>query len=102
MAKTEDSREQQDKTGELPEQRQQQEQAKQEQAEQPATRKPNRPADNVPDPAPKITVLGFMDGQIAIRLGWRHGMSVVSQSRFRFLRDDLAMSVEDNQDDYLF
>lgn len=93
MAKTEDPREEQEQVEEeqgLPEQRQEQKP------------KPNRPADNQPDPAPKITVLGFMDGQIAIRLGWRHGMSVVSQSRFRFLRDDLAMNVEDNQDDYLF
>lgn len=87
MAKTEDPREQEQQEGQLPEQR---------------SAKLTRAADTQPDPKPKITVLGFMDGQIAIRLGWRHGMSVVSQSRFRFLRDDLDMEVIDNADDYLF
>lgn len=95
MAKIEDPQER-GKVEDLPEQRQ----GQQEEQEERSTR-PSRPVEK-PDPAPKITVLGFMDGQIAIRLGWRHGMSVVSQSRFRFLRDDLGMEVIDNQDDYLF
>lgn len=54
------------------------------------------------DPAPKVTVLGYMDGNLALRLGWKHGMQIVSNSRFKFMRDDLGMDVTDNTDDYLF
>lgn len=54
------------------------------------------------DPKPKIIVLGHMDGQVAARLGWRHGLSVISNSRFRFLKEELDFDVTDNRDDYLF
>lgn len=53
-------------------------------------------------PAPKVTVLGYMDSQIAVRLGWKPGMLAISQSRFRFLRDDLGMDVTDDPAHYLF
>lgn len=54
------------------------------------------------DHAPKLTVIGIMDTQIAIRLAWRTGMVAISQSRFRFLRDDLGMEVTDDPEHYLF
>lgn len=53
-------------------------------------------------PVPTVTVLGYMDSQIAIRLSWKSGMVAISQSRFRFLRDDLGLEVLDNQENYLF
>jgi hypothetical protein len=54
------------------------------------------------DPLPRIKVLGRMEGQIAVQLGWRKGMVAISNSRFRFLRDDLGMNIRDNPDEYLF
>lgn len=54
------------------------------------------------DPAPSVTVLGIMDGNIAVRLGWKHGMHIVSNSRFKFMREDLEMNVVDDPEEYLF
>jgi hypothetical protein len=54
------------------------------------------------DPAPRLTVIGRTENQIALRLGWRPGMVTVSQSRFRFMRDDLGMNVTDEPENYLF
>jgi len=54
------------------------------------------------DDAPVVKVLGYMDGSIAVRLGWKHGMHVVSNSRFKFMREDLDMNILDDPDDYLF
>lgn len=54
------------------------------------------------DSVPKVTVLGHMNGNIALRLGWRHGMHVVSNSRFKFMREDLEMDITDDPEDYLF
>ena len=54
------------------------------------------------DDVPTVTVLGYMDGNIALRLGWKHGMHVVSNSRFKFMREDLEMKILDNPDEYLF
>jgi hypothetical protein len=54
------------------------------------------------DPTPRVTVIGRMDGQIAVRLGWRKGMVAISLSRFRFLREDLGLDIYDSPEDYLF
>lgn len=54
------------------------------------------------DDAPTVIVLGLMDGNIAIKLGWRPGMRVVSNSRFKFMREELEMNIVDNPDEYLF
>lgn len=54
------------------------------------------------DPVPQVTVLGHMDGNIAIRLGWQHGMRVVSNSRFKFMREELEMDITDDPEEYLF
>lgn len=54
------------------------------------------------DDAPTVKVLGYMDGSIAVRLGWKHGMHVISNSRFKFMREDLDMNIVDEPDDYLF
>jgi hypothetical protein len=54
------------------------------------------------DPVPNVTVLGYMDGNIALRLGWRTGMRVVSNSRFKFMREELEMNIIDDPDEYLF
>jgi len=54
------------------------------------------------DDAPVVKVLGYMDGSIAVRLGWKHGMHVISNSRFKFMREDLDMNILDDPDDYLF
>lgn len=54
------------------------------------------------DDAPTVKVLGYMDGSIAVRLGWKHGMHVISNSRFKFMREDLDMNIIDEPDDYLF
>jgi hypothetical protein len=54
------------------------------------------------DPVPSVHVLGTMDGNIAVRLGWKHGMHVISNSRFKFMREELEMEITDNPDDYLF
>jgi hypothetical protein len=51
---------------------------------------------------PVVTVLGHMDGSVALRLGWKHGLHIVSNSRFRFMKEDLSMDVTDNKEDYLF
>jgi len=52
--------------------------------------------------APKVTVLGYMNGNIALRLHWKHGMHVVSNSRFKFMREELEMAITDDPDEYLF
>jgi hypothetical protein len=52
--------------------------------------------------APTVRVIGYMDSQVAVRLGWRQGMVAVSQSRFKFMRDELQMDVQDEPKDYLF
>lgn len=54
------------------------------------------------DPAPKATVLGPMDGSVAVQLGWLHGIRVISSQRFRFIKDDLGFEVRDDPEDYLF
>lgn len=54
------------------------------------------------DAPPNIYVLGHMEGNIAVRLGWRHGMHVVSNSRFKFLKQDLGANVVDDESKYLF
>lgn len=51
---------------------------------------------------PKLTVLGELNGGVAIQLGWQHGLFTISQSRLRFLRDELGTEVTDNKRDYLF
>jgi hypothetical protein len=54
------------------------------------------------DPPPEITVLGIMDGNLAIRLHWKHGMHVISNSRFKFMREDLEVKINDDPENYLF
>lgn len=54
------------------------------------------------DPVPAVTVLGHMDGNIAVRLGWKHGMHVFSNSRFKFMREELEMNITDDPEEYLF
>ena len=54
------------------------------------------------DEPPEITVLGIMDGNLAIRLHWKHGMHVISNSRFKFMRDDLEVKINDDPENYLF
>jgi hypothetical protein len=54
------------------------------------------------DEAPVVTVLGIMDGNMAVRLGWKHGMHVISNQRFKFMKEDLELNVIDNPDEYLF
>jgi hypothetical protein len=63
---------------------------------------PIRRGRNQLDDAPKVTVLGLMDGNIAIRIGWRRGMRVVSNQRFKFMREELEMDITDDPDEYLF
>src|SRR5882757_7976842 len=111
MAKTEDPRQEQEEKQEeqaqagteLPEQRQQQVQPQQPPAQRQNQQQQVHPqAPRVLEPAPRLLVIGYMDSQVALRVGWRAGMLAISQSRFKFLRDELGMEVHDNPDDYLF
>jgi hypothetical protein len=52
--------------------------------------------------APSITVIGYMEKQVAIHRDWKPGMVVISPSRLRFLRDDLGIDVSDDPQNYLF
>ena len=56
------------------------------------------------NPVPCLTVLGHTAGgdQAAVRLGWRRGLITMSNSRLKFLREELEMKVVDNPDEYLF
>lgn len=100
MAKIEDPQER-GKVEDLPEQRQGQQEETEEEREEREDRQTGDRKNLPLDKAPTIMVIGFMDGQIAVRLGWRHGMSVVSRSRFRFMKEDLGMAVIDNPENYL-
>jgi hypothetical protein len=54
------------------------------------------------DDVPVVTVLGIMDGNMALRFGWKHGMHVISNQRFKFMKEDLELNIIDNPDEYLF
>ena len=54
------------------------------------------------DETPVVTVLGIMDGNIALRLHWKHGMHVISNQRFKFMRDELELKINDDPEEYLF
>ena len=54
------------------------------------------------DPTPRVTVLGRMDSQVALRLGWRQGMVAISVSRFKFLQNELGLDIRDDPEQYLF
>lgn len=110
MAKIEDSRETEapreqsyGKVEDLPEQRRQSEEEEREAARQ-LERQERLTGEEAEGehPVPTITVLGRMDGQIALRLGWRKGMVAISVSRFRFLRQDLGIDIQDDPSKYLF
>lgn len=55
------------------------------------------------DPIPTVWVLGQMGGShVALRFGWAHGMHPVSNSRFKFMREELKLNIIDDAEKYLF
>lgn len=50
---------------------------------------------------PWVEVLGRLDDSLAIRLGWAHGVRIVSGTRLRFLREELSVDVRDNPAGYI-
>ena len=73
----------------------------------PSPEEPPDPADTADpqrelDAPPKVVVLGHMENNVALRLGWKKGIQPVSLSRFKFLRDALGFEIEDTPEKYLF
>ena len=104
MARTEEPRRRRTED-DIPEQRQQSEEPDdREEPEAPEMPEIRQYGDlkGATDPLPRITVLGHMDHQVALRLGWRQGMVAISQSRFKFLANELGMDILDQPENYLF
>lgn len=49
---------------------------------------------------PRVTVLGKMDGQLAIRVAWTSGVFALSAGRLKFL-SDIGIDVDNTPENYV-
>lgn len=56
------------------------------------------------EPVPCVFVLGHTTtgDNVAVSLAWKRGMTTVSNSRLKFMREELSMNIIDDPAKYLF